>query len=622
MVLYCLGCRGTDYEAKQGILHRTKIAENKNSWTLTKDPKMVRYKLFSVVLLTCHVGWAPAQPQKCARNEVVEFSRTSTTPYSDPFNEVEVDVVFTKAKQIWRVPAFWAGRQQWKVRFAPPQTGTYHYRWECTDANNPDLNGHAGTLEVSEYQGANKLLLRGHLRISENHRYFEHADGTPFFWLGDTWWKGLCSRLHWSGFQRLTADRRKKGFTVIQMVAGLYPDEPPFDERAENEGGWVWEPNYARINPKYFDYADRRIKHLVDSELVPCIVGSWGYYMPWMGVTKMKQHWRNLVARYGAYPVVWCLAGEWTMGFYVKTAGYFVAERLSVSPEQAWLEVAKYVKSIDPYHSPVCVHEANPTKIARILTKDDPYLLDFDMLQTGHGELDYVGKNTIGMVSACRSMIPTKPVIVGEVTYERHQQLGFPPVQRFLFWTSILNGACGHTYGAGGIWQMNAPGNPHGPSPHGGTYEDIPWNEAMNFEGSTHLGIGKALLMRYQWWRFEPHQDWVEPAGKSFAEPHDTWYRPLVRWNREGGNFMLPYAAGIPREVRIIYIPCRRYNWSGPTVKKLEKDVTYRAFYFDPATGREYDVGRVPREASQSGSWKAPPVPLAQDWVLVLEKAT
>jgi hypothetical protein len=30
------------------------------------------------------------------------------------------------------------------------------------------------------------------------------------------------------------------------------------------------------VNPKYFEYADRRLKHLVDSGLVPAIVGAWG----------------------------------------------------------------------------------------------------------------------------------------------------------------------------------------------------------------------------------------------------------------------------------------------------------------------------------------------------------
>jgi len=37
-----------------------------------------------------------------------------------------------------------------------------------------------------------------------------------------------------------------------------------------------------------------------------------------MGMAKMKQHWRYLVARYAAMPVVWGLAGEATMPFYLS----------------------------------------------------------------------------------------------------------------------------------------------------------------------------------------------------------------------------------------------------------------------------------------------------------------
>lgn len=73
--------------------------------------------------------------------------------------------------------------------------------------------------------------------ISEDKRHFAHADGTPFFWLGDTWWKNQCKRMTWEGFQELAADRKKKGFSVIQIVCGPYPDEGPYEPSWENEGG-------------------------------------------------------------------------------------------------------------------------------------------------------------------------------------------------------------------------------------------------------------------------------------------------------------------------------------------------------------------------------------------------
>jgi hypothetical protein len=68
------------------------------------------------------------------------------------------------------------------------------------------------------------------------------------------------------------------------------------------------------VNPEYFEYADRRIRHLVDNGIMPAIVGAWGRGRlrrhGVIGVAGLKRHWRHLVARYGAYPVCWMLGGE------------------------------------------------------------------------------------------------------------------------------------------------------------------------------------------------------------------------------------------------------------------------------------------------------------------------
>jgi hypothetical protein len=146
--------------------------------------------------------------------------------------------------------------------------------------------------------------------------------------------------------------------------------------------------------------------------------------------------------------------------------------------------------------------------------------------------------------------------------------------------------------------------------------------------------LGKRLIEKYPWWRFESHPEWA----------------------KEGS-----FAAGIPGEVRFIYQPKRGiYNWNGPRVKNLERDVSYAAFYFDPASGRRFDLGTfvksglppkpfegqigerqkydnfevspeqfapVKRAAKTpgpfllwSGEEKTPPLPSPQDWVLVLER--
>lgn len=173
----------------------------------------------------------------------VEWGFISSRVYPDPLNDVEADVLFTAPDGCeQRVPTFWAGEQEWRVRFAPRLEGIYRWRTVCTDTSNTSLHGVEGTLTVTPYQGHNRLLQRGGLQVSADRRYLQHRDGTPFLWLGDTWWMGLCKRLSFPGdFQVLTADRVQKGFTVIQIVAGLYPDMGAFDQRGINEAGFPWE---------------------------------------------------------------------------------------------------------------------------------------------------------------------------------------------------------------------------------------------------------------------------------------------------------------------------------------------------------------------------------------------
>jgi hypothetical protein len=435
-------------------------------------------------------------------NVMVEVNLTSARGYSDPFNQVNLDVVFKDPTgHEFRVPAFWDGGATWKARYSSPVVGTHHFHTECSPADDSGLNGIAGTVEIAPYTGENPIYRHGPLHVAQDHRHFEHLDGQPFFWLGDTWWMGLCHRLHWpEEFQELAADRKAKGFNVIQIVAGLYPDMFPFDPRGANEAGFPWETNYARIRPEYFDAADKRLGYLVDQGFTPCIVGAWGYFMPWMGVEKMKAHWRYLIARYGAWPVVWCAAGEANLPWYLAK-GFPYDDRDQVHD---WTTVMRYIRATDPWHRLLTVH---PTGIGPLTARhatDDAGMLDFDMLQTPHGRQEAV-PITITTVRQSYATNPVMPVIDGEASYEMLGDSLPTEWTRRMFWICLMNGAAGHTYGANGIWQCNRPGEPHGKSPHGGTYGVIPWNEAMHLPGSEQLGFAKKLFEKFPWQDFRPH---------------------------------------------------------------------------------------------------------------------
>lgn len=520
-----------------------------------------------------------------------EWSFTSAAHHGNQAGSVTLDVEFHgPAGLTLRVPAYWAGGREWRVRLTAPQPGLYHFRAFCSSPEDADLHGIEGEVEVRPYAGDNPLYQHGPLRISQNRRYLEHADGTPFFWLGDTWWLGLSQRIAWPDeFQRLVADRVAKGFSVIQIVAGLYPDMPAFDPRGHNEAGHPWQPDYAALNPAYFDMADLRLLWLVRQGLAPCIVGCWGYHLLWLGVEKMKQHWRNLVARYGAYPVIWCLAGEATMPYYLSQT----KEEDRALLREGWTELARYVREIDPYHRPITIH---PTDVGRAQVLDAA-VLDLDMLQTGHGGHASIG-NTVEMVRRQVACEPPMPVVEGEVSYEGIMAGSYEDVQHIIFWATFLSGAKGFTYGANGLWQLNREGDPFGPSPSGTAWGDLPWEEAYRLPGSTYIGRARRLLERYPWWRFESYPEWITPH----AGPE---------------NYLAPYAAGIARQVRVIYFPKPLAPWrkDGATLNDLEPDVAYRAYLYDPKMDDSAELGTV----QGAGTYEVPLMPVMKDWVLVLE---
>jgi hypothetical protein len=532
------------------------------------------YCLMLAVQAAFHVAGQSQEPARAFEVEqwtVFEHSFESELKYENPFVDIEVDVVFQQGEKQWKVPAFWAGEDKWTVRFAPPARGNFSFEVRCSDSTNAAMNGAAGVLRVTPYTGDNPLYQHGFLRIANDKKHFEHADGTPFLWLGDTWWKNLCKRMTWEDFQELTADRKKKGFNVVQIVCGPYPDENMMEDRWENEGGMPYKAlDFSVGNPQYFEFADRRIRHLVDSGMVPVIFGGWGRpqsggrsTLEQVGLDGFKRHWRNLVARYGAYPTVWAVGGE---------------ARDEYGP---WSELAKFVEEIDPYNHPLTYHAPDHPRHAI----KDHACFDFDMVGIGHDGYQ-TASQALEMMKSCLTERPTRPALCGEACYEGHMQTNFQDLQRHLFWSFMLSGAAGHTYGAAGIWQASVEGDP-GIDP---VYDWTTWKEGMTYPGSTQLGIGKKLLEQYPWSRFEVHPEWAEEGC---------------------------FAAGIPGQVRFIYLPKKGiYNWSGTTVKELEADVSYTAYYFDPATGRRFDQGAV---TAPSGQYESPPLPSPQDWVLVLE---
>ena len=90
--------------------------------------------LLAVVPALLFVDLSAAQetPRRVEANRTIELTFTSSLKLDNPWGEMELDVVFLDPRgSEFRVPAFWAGGQTWRVRYSSPAVGTHQYHTSC-----------------------------------------------------------------------------------------------------------------------------------------------------------------------------------------------------------------------------------------------------------------------------------------------------------------------------------------------------------------------------------------------------------------------------------------------------------------------------------------------------------
>jgi hypothetical protein len=131
-----------------------------------------------------------------ARYDKFEITFQVGGVWENPYNpdEVQVDAVFSGPQgEQYRIPAFYyqeyrksvsngresysqVGAPCWKVRFAPPETGSYQYSLIVVN------KGQTFRSEARSFTCTSNSNTHGYLRISSrNPLYFEYEDGTPYF---------------------------------------------------------------------------------------------------------------------------------------------------------------------------------------------------------------------------------------------------------------------------------------------------------------------------------------------------------------------------------------------------------------------------------------------------------
>jgi hypothetical protein len=267
---------------------------------------------------------ASAANFKVQQWQAVEIALTSSSTYSDPFEDVDVTATFTRpgSKPISR-PAFWDGGGIWRVRFAPPESGLWIMTTSATDTKNPGLHGVTRTVQCDPYSGNLEIFKHGFLKASGNGRYLTYADGTPFFYLGDTHWILSHERFDRSNAPgvasqfKYTVDKRvRQGFTVFQSEASFQAPSAGIrthqEAIADEEADADLKHGFKSADLAGFANLDRKFKYIADQGLVHANAEfSWvgePALFPIFTETYMARLAKYWVARYGAYPVIWTIA--------------------------------------------------------------------------------------------------------------------------------------------------------------------------------------------------------------------------------------------------------------------------------------------------------------------------
>jgi len=527
-----------------------------------------------------------------------EITFTSEGDYANPYtlqDQPLLTVIFEHAQSGTRigVEGFWDGARTWRARFAPARVGLWRWRAESSDGG---MNGKVGALTCvapTEEQIAANPNYRGHIRVGPTGRYFVYADGTPFFWLGDTLWAmntrrcGLGSNAE-GPFYAWLRDRKAKGFTVV--VAQYFPSDngqPNEEGHAFAEEGGGAAGKFARLNPEYFQALDRRVEALWEAGFVLAAHPSWISENE-MTLADCERISRYLLARYGAYDLVWSLSGEYQFSYRQKSPPWTAAE---------WRTLGQAVEGWNVFGHPVSVHPDGRSSSNEFHNEG---WLDHNWIQSGQGtwNLWRVG----AMVAEDYARVPPKPVVEAEGWYENHRN-GSAVCQavdvRLQAWAALLNGAAGCAYGASGVWQFYDPEDPESAWP---PWDKTPWEEALRYEGSGQMKHLRDFFAAFEWWRLEPHRDWAR-IGKRAPE---------------ATNLGDPHCAAEPGKRCVVYIPSGN---EGRRVRVLNlAGKAYRATWFNPRDGSSAAIaGGGAINTSLKSAWTAPPVPDNGDWVLRLE---
>lgn len=371
------------------------------------------------------------------------------------------------------------------------------------------------------------------LQVSANSRFLQYADGTPFFWLGDTGWL-LPQSLQRGEVKGYLSTCAKNGFNVVQVqtICGV-PCVNAYGQYSNISRQNPWD--FSAIDRddvySYWNHMDYIIEEAERNGIYIAMVCIWGGLVKGgaMDTEGAKAYGTFLAQRYKGHPnIIWVIGGD--IQGNIK--------------QDVWDTLARTIKSIDKRHLMTFQPRGRHTS-AKWWAQAE--WIDFHTYQSGHraygqrlGNKDYpIPDNTEEdcwmYVDSTWAYKPIKPVLDSEPSYEDIPVgLHFPDgprwkasdVRRYAYW-DVFAGACGHTYGHNAIMQMHTPGKAVAYASTSKT-----WYEAQRDSGYVQMKYLKALMLSL------PYFDRV-PDQKVIYSSNGTRYDRLIA--TRGKDYLLIY---------------------------------------------------------------------------------
>lgn len=536
-----------------------------------------RKRIHQLPLTLLAALWLLTPDSYCAGKDVIsrgpkwqrwELTLKSSVAYTNPVQEAEVRVLFVSPLgETNRVYGFWDGGKDWKVRFKPSFPGRWQYYTMCSDTANAGLHDRSGEFLCTASEGESRFNRHGPIQVARDQQHLEHADRTPFFWLGDAAWFAAAKSTmpDWQEYVRTRAAQKFNAVHwQLHSAAG--------DNRAQLFTG----REIIAVNPTAFRQLDAKVAAANKAGLLNAIAPLWEIgtdeTLPEDQAIRLL---RYALARWGAEDVAWIIA------FESDSTG-----------EQAtrWQNIGRSVFNV-VNHAPVV-----------LLPGESFWVCDAFRRERW---VDILGVQTASVRD--ENLVPW--LLNGPLAQERHKQPYRPLItiappaegkifglagaiddnfcRQQLWWNALLNTPAGVSYAAKDVSDWTTS-----------TFKRdgaAIWREALNLPGAAAIAPLAENLATAEFWQLAPS---LRP--QSYSTVPTTNAQRLVVATTETQDFTMVYLPE-PQPVTLTFtVPLKRI----------------KASWLNPRTGETKLVKSA--NVTSNNSQFTPPGP--GDWVLVLTR--